>query len=145
MARIAGLIDNHRREVSEQRVRDMLLPMQQVDWLADVCSTGKVVLGWTGRPATNLATSGEVVVVLDGFVYNREDWTSRMSDAQLLLDLYLKYGFEGALQKINGDFSVALYDEKTETLWLGRDRFGVKPLYYASKGKFFACPDAHFR
>lgn len=137
MSRISGFIDN-RGDVADQRIRDMLLPMQRTGWQADVRSIGKAVFGWTGSATINLATSSEAVAVLDGFVYNREDWPLQGSDAQLVLDLYLKHGFEGALRKINGDFAVALYDGKTNTLWLGRDRFGVKPLYYASQGELFA-------
>src|SRR6185312_10081809 len=60
------------------------------------------------------------------------------NDAALLLDLHRRHGFAGALARINGDFAVALFDAGSATLWLGRDRFGVKPLYYADTPSLFA-------
>lgn len=138
MSRIAGLIVNSRNSDVHQWVHDMLLPMRQTNWQSDVCSKGQAVFGWTGGHAVNMTCNEELAVVMDGFVYNREDWTFQGSDAQIILELYQKYGFEGVLQRINGDFSIALYDGNKKTFWLGRDRFGIKPLYYVAKHNFFA-------
>ena len=71
--------------------------------------------------------------MLDGYVYNRADWEEAENDAYLLLRLYRKYGFEEALKRVNGDFAIALFDEEKDILWLARDRFGLKPLYYTTK------------
>jgi asparagine synthase (glutamine-hydrolysing) len=79
-----------------------------------------------------LATSDGLAIVLDGHIYNRAELGDTVNDAELLLSLYQRHGFVEVLRRLNADFAVALYDSSTDTLWLGRDRFGVKPLYYVN-------------
>lgn len=52
------------------------------------------------------------------------------SDAEVLLALWRRFGPE-ALHRLRGMFAFLLYDSESQTLWAGRDRFGMKPLYYA--------------
>lgn len=59
------------------------------------------------------------------------------SDTEVVIHLYEKYGM-AALQQLRGEFSFALYDSNIQKLFLVRDRFGIKPLYYAQlSGKQF--------
>jgi asparagine synthase (glutamine-hydrolysing) len=51
------------------------------------------------------------------------------SDTEVLLNLFIHEG-EKCLNRLNGFFSFAIYDRKEESLFLARDRFGVKPLLY---------------
>lgn len=51
------------------------------------------------------------------------------SDTEVLLKLYIAEG-EACLNKLNGFFSFAIYDKQEESLFVARDRFGVKPLLY---------------
>ncbi len=80
---------------------------------------------------------GNVIVCIDGCVYNRKDFGNYNSDSELISDLYKKFGFENTIKKLNGDFAISLYDKNNRTLHLARDRFGVKPLYYVNTD-FFA-------
>jgi asparagine synthase (glutamine-hydrolysing) len=59
------------------------------------------------------------------------------SDTEVLLALLRHYGIAG-LERLNGMFAFALYDAKTRTVTLGRDRFGIKPLYFTRKYGTFA-------
>ncbi len=58
------------------------------------------------------------------------------SDTEVILYAYLEYGKE-FVDKIDGIFAMAIYDERVRKVYLFRDRIGVKPLYYYYKdGKF---------
>src|SRR5438477_11229478 len=83
------------------------------------------------QPERFVADSAGVAVVVDGAIYNRNELGRFPSDAHLIADLYRRDGFERLLARLNGDFAIALYDGAAGTLWLARDRFGAKPLYYA--------------
>ncbi|EIC67549.1 asparagine synthase (glutamine-hydrolyzing) [Mycobacteroides abscessus] len=55
------------------------------------------------------------------------------SDSEIALHLYRRVGAQ-ALQRLRGEFAFVLWDERTGELFAARDRFGVKPLYYAWHG-----------
>jgi asparagine synthase (glutamine-hydrolysing) len=62
------------------------------------------------------------------------------SDTEIIIKAYQAWGLQGCLDKLEGMFAFALWDEKLQKLFVVRDRFGEKPLYYTSnkKGFFFA-------
>ncbi len=83
---------------------------------------------------------GSIHLVCNGEIYNyvdlKEDLRARGhvfrsgSDNEVLIHLYEQYG-EDMLQRVNGMYAFALWDENTRTLLAAVDRFGKKPLYYA--------------
>ena len=84
--------------------------------------------------------SGDVVAIFNGEIYNHtelreglEQRGHRMhsgSDGEVLPHLYEEHG-EAFVEKLNGIFAIALWDVRKQTLHLARDKFGVKPLYWA--------------
>ena len=56
--------------------------------------------------------------------------TNYKSDTKVLLDLLSNYGVEIA-KKLNGMYSIVFYDLKLKKIYLIRDKFGTKPLYYS--------------
>ncbi len=87
-----------------------------------------------------LSEDGEIAITVNGELYDfqriRADLYARgarfrtKSDSEILLHLFPRYGMEGTMSYLRGEFAFALFDRKTDTLYLARDRFGIKPLYY---------------
>jgi asparagine synthase (glutamine-hydrolysing) len=59
------------------------------------------------------------------------------TDAETVLHAYEEWGTE-SLKKLNGMFAFALWDEPKQLLWIARDHFGIKPLYYYQGHEFLA-------
>lgn len=86
--------------------------------------------------------NGQVSIVFNGEIYNYLELKEELRDyefqsncdTEVLLAAYLKWGID-FLNKLNGMFSIALFDKKKDTLFLVRDRIGKKPLYYWLDGK----------
>jgi len=82
---------------------------------------------------------GDLVIVYNGEVYNhneaREDLTAQghtfenRSDTETILHLYQQYGRD-CVEHLRGMFAFAIWDKRKRELFIARDRFGVKPLYY---------------
>ena len=85
-------------------------------------------------------TEGNVMLTLNGEVYNAFDFKEELSkdgfqfkstsDTEVVLYLYLKYGLEKMLSLLNGMFAIVIVDLRTSELFITRDRFGIKPMYY---------------
>lgn len=83
--------------------------------------------------------SGRYVIVFNGEIYNyielREDLEAKGitfhsgTDTEVLLKSYIYYGKQ-CLDSFNGMFAFVILDKETNRLFVARDRFGVKPLYY---------------
>ncbi len=94
-----------------------------------------------GRQPMTLEFGNETyTIVYNGELYNTEDLRRELialghtfrshSDTEVLLHCYAQWG-RGCLEKLNGIFAFAVWEEKAKRLFLARDRIGVKPLFYA--------------
>jgi len=59
------------------------------------------------------------------------------SDTEVILAAYMAWG-KACLSRFNGMWALAIYDAREQQVFLARDRFGVKPLYYRTEGSRFA-------
>ncbi|GAA4898882.1 asparagine synthase (glutamine-hydrolyzing) [Flaviramulus aquimarinus] len=81
----------------------------------------------------------KIVIVFNGEIYNYRELKSKLinegvtfsttSDTEVILKLYEKYGVE-SFKELDGMFAFSIYDKKKNKLYITRDFFGEKPLYY---------------
>lgn len=83
--------------------------------------------------------SNRYSIVFNGEIFNYKQLRKQLeqkgiqfksqSDTEVLLNLFITEK-ENCLAQLDGEFAFAIYDKQTEELFLARDRFGIKPLYY---------------
>jgi asparagine synthase (glutamine-hydrolysing) len=93
------------------------------------------------------AGDGRYVIIFNGEIYNYIELRSELqkaghhfctaTDTEVLLKAYIEWG-SACLRKLVGMFSFAVFDSKAENLFIARDFFGIKPLYYVARDGFFA-------
>ena len=95
------------------------------------------------QPMTRRAGEKSCTIAYNGEIYNMKTLRKELerkgvlfttnSDTEVILQGYLTEG-EAFIEKLNGIFAIALWDQKEEALYLFRDRAGVKPLFYTIQG-----------
>jgi asparagine synthase (glutamine-hydrolysing) len=93
------------------------------------------------------SADGRFCIVFNGEVYNYRELRAELagrgygfrggSDTEVVLAAYQEWG-PGCLHRFNGMWALAVWDRAAERLFLARDRFGVKPLFYRSGSGSFA-------
>lgn len=83
--------------------------------------------------------SGQFTIVFNGELFNYRELRERLikkgisfrskSDTEVLLQLFIEKG-RACLEELDGEFAFAIYDHVKEEIFLARDRYGIKPLYY---------------
>lgn len=109
--------------------------------------------------------SGRWTISYNGEMYNTSELRHRLaaggsvfrgrSDTEVLVEALDSWGVDRTLRAVDGMFAFAAFDSVDRTLWLCRDRFGEKPLYFARQGELLlvaselraleAVPDLHLQ
>lgn len=94
------------------------------------------------QPMVEKRSYGEYVIVYNGQIYNTKELKETLvengfsfnghCDTEVLLKSYIYYGSD-VVKHLNGIFSFAIWNSKTKELFIARDHFGVKPLFYTVK------------
>ena len=157
MCGIAGLIHLDAAPLSPvvlQRMTDAIAhrgPDGQGHWIE-----GNVGLGHRRLAIIDLSPAGHqpmvnadhrYVLSYNGEVYNFRElrselealgyWFRSAGDCEVVLNALAAWG-TAALQRFNGMFALALWDRRERRLLLARDRYGIKPLYFAQQGRMVA-------
>jgi asparagine synthase (glutamine-hydrolysing) len=93
-----------------------------------------------------LSREGDMVLTFNGEIYNFRELREELerdgetfattSDTEVVLRMYRIWG-DAMLPRLRGMFAFAIWDARTNTLFLARDPYGIKPLYYANDGSTF--------
>jgi asparagine synthase (glutamine-hydrolysing) len=156
MCGIAGMLRHDRNPVErstlERMVRAMVHrgPDDEGIWLDHTIGLGHRRLSIIDRASGHQPLCNEdesVWITFNGEIYNFQEIREELlanghtfrtrSDTEVIVHLYEDLG-EGCVQRLHGMFAFAIWDRRTETLLLARDRMGIKPLYYAATSRLFA-------
>lgn len=163
MCGIAGFYSNERNYIDSRakwekvinkmnRIQKHRGPDDEGTYLSEKCVLGHVRLSIIDiakghQPMMKKYNEHECVVVYNGEIYNMKELKEQLeyigitfetdSDTEVLVSGYLKYG-ESFIKRLNGIFSIALFDITLNKLLLIRDRLGVKPLFYSIKNNEIA-------
>jgi asparagine synthase (glutamine-hydrolysing) len=155
MCGIAGIIDGGDRETLE-RMAEVQAHRGPDDWgvrwfeerrsglahrrlsIIDLSDAGH-------QPMAN-ATGGRWIT-FNGEIYNYRELRAELADrghrfashtdTEVILAAYDEWG-AACVNRFNGMFAFAIYDEEAHELFIARDHLGIKPLYYAQRGPLFA-------
>ncbi len=100
------------------------------------------------QPMTIAGPRGPISVVFNGAIYNFLSLRRELeqagyrfrshTDTEVLLHGYLHWGLDSLVARLRGMFAFGLWDGGSRTLFLVRDRLGVKPLFYSRRGEQLA-------
>lgn len=91
---------------------------------------------------------GQLVIVFNGEIYNYKELQKKLhlekgvefitsSDTEVVLEMFDHYGI-AAINQLTGMFVFAIYNQDTKALFIARDHFGIKPLFYTEINGAFA-------
>jgi len=147
MCGITGYISVNKYD--EKKILDLLAHRgpDGRDSFSDFLFNKNIFLGHTRLKIIDLSPAGsqpmysadkKIVLIFNGEIYNYKDLKSEYlsdvrfnskTDTEVILKLYERFGIS-CIEKLNGDFAIAILDKNLNKLFLIRDRLGVKPLYY---------------
>src|SRR6266436_4934491 len=101
---------------------------------------------WGACLPTCSSADGKTIITFNGEIYNYRELRRELeskgrsfrshSDTEVLLHLYEMEG-RRMVEKLRGMYAFAIWDDSRRGVFLARDPFGIKPLYYADNGTTF--------
>ncbi|MAE51799.1 MAG: hypothetical protein CMH27_08310 [Micavibrio sp.] len=138
-----------KREKSDKQISAMMREMAYLDHFVkdevyrdDFIEASRVHIP-AMAPQTSPAKSGDVVLWIEGEIYNLDDCAKCLGQAcanfeELLISAYKAGKLDQALALVDGYYCAVLYDAKEKHIKLITDRYGMRVLYYYAKGNDFA-------
>ena len=102
----------------------------------------RLAINGLGNESNQPFEQNDCVLICNGEIYNYKKLYSMfnitpntMSDCEIIIHLYLKFGMEYTLQLLDGCFAFCLYDNKNNKFFIARDMFGLRPMYLFNSNK----------
>ncbi len=155
MCGIAGIISTNTTLVQQNKLQQMTIALRHRGpdgegfWLNEMNTVGLVhtrlsVIDLSNAAAQPMHYNNRFTIVFNGEIYNylelKNDLQAKgyvfttQSDTEVLLALWHCYN-DACLQYLDGMFAFAIWDAESKEIFIARDRFGEKPLYYFFDGK----------
>ena len=149
MCGIAGIINFNRQPVAHNQIKAMTDTLihrgpdgegQYIDEFFGLGHRRLAIIDLSPAGHQPMQTSdGQFTISYNGEVYNFKEIRIELealgyhfhsnADTEVVLNAYAEWG-GGCVEKFNGMFAFAIWDKKEKQLFLARDRYGIKPLYY---------------
>jgi asparagine synthase (glutamine-hydrolysing) len=149
MCGIAGILDFRGRPVLDEELRKVVAAIRHRGpddagvWTRENVGLGNARLAILDLSAAGhqpmLSDDGQTALVYNGELYNFRELSSQLeragcvfrsrSDTEVVLRAYETWGPD-CVERFNGMFAFAIWDERNKMLFAARDRFGIKPFYY---------------
>lgn len=154
MCGVAGVLNFDGEAVDEKTVQSMTAALRHRGpdfssiFVDENCGLGHtrlsiIDLSDAGRQPMQ-SSDGRFTITYNGEIYNYLDIKAELlaegihfsshTDTEVVLKAFEQWGSE-VVKKFNGMFAFAIWDRKLKALFLARDRYGIKPLYYLSDGR----------
>jgi asparagine synthase (glutamine-hydrolysing) len=157
MCGICGIINFNNQPVQDSSIRCMMQKMKHRGPDDEgVLIEDNIGLGFVRLSIIDLSPAGHqpmfsfdkrYVIVYNGEIYNYIELRQQLidegfvfstqTDTEVLLNAYIKWG-EDCLNHLNGMWAFGILDRNAGTVFVSRDRYGIKPLYYLQTSEFFA-------
>ena len=156
MCGITGILNRDNTPVSKQELEKMMRSIKHrgpdgeglyIDRYVGLGHVRLAILDPSDKGAQPMSSkNGEWRIVFNGCIYNFRELREKLrilgyrffseTDTEVIAEGLAEWGTD-IFPMLNGMFAVAAWHIPSETLWLSRDRFGVKPLYYSFTSKAF--------
>ena len=156
MCGITGIYNFNKQPVAHQTIKGMMEAIAHrgpdgegifIDEYVGLGHRRLAVLDISSRGSQPMASrNGEWVITFNGCIYNFKNlklvlqslghYFVSTSDTEVIAEGLAAWG-PSFFERLDGMFAVAAWNKATKTLWLSRDRFGAKPLYYWHDGSTF--------
>jgi asparagine synthase (glutamine-hydrolysing) len=156
MCGIAGVLDIAGRPIADSTIRRMTAALAHRGPDGEgIFVEGPIALGHRRLAIIDLSAAGhepmggdrgQVLLTYNGEIYNFEALRAELepaghrfrsaTDAEVIVHAYEEWGAE-CVSRFNGMFAFAIWDRARRRLFLARDRYGIKPLYWTSVGSEF--------
>jgi len=98
----------------------------------------------TSKKSNQPMKVGNYIIAFNGIIYNYIDLRNRLiakghvfnssGDTEVIIKMFIEYG-DNCINHLDGVFAFCIYDTEKKNMFLARDRFGIKPLYYSINEK----------
>ena len=161
MCGISGIINFNKEFVKESSIKEMMGKMKHRGPDDDgVFLEKNIGFGFVRLSIIDLSElghqpmfdkSGRFMIIHNGEVFNYIELRNKLlskgysfssnTDTEVILNSFIEWG-PACLEKFNGMWAFCIYDRKTSKLFMSRDRFGIKPLYYhLDENRFVFCSE----
>lgn len=155
MCGIAGIINFNRQSVAHNQIKAMTDSLihrgpdgegQYVDEFVGLGHRRLAIIDLSPAGRQPMQTTNErFTITYNGEVYNFKELRTQLealgyqfhshTDTEVVLNAFAEWK-QDCVKKLNGMFAFAIWDKKEKQLFLARDRYGVKPLYYCLTGEY---------